>query len=183
MELPWVPRSPPALGRDLSLALLSGKAGRTRQHTGLGAWGPVRKQDSTAGGHSHRLDPAMHPLSSGIPGHTLRTAPASSPGHGQGRRGLTGQLPHSACLASPHPLPFELEPPPPCLCILTQLHTHPSTAGWRRATWAGPGRAGVDRGMHSILRSPSQTHGGWGGGQSLGSPCPPRVMNELTICY
>lgn len=173
VELPWVPCSPPALGRELSLALLSGKAGRTPQHTGLGASGAVRKEDSTNGGHNHYLNPPMHP-----PAHPTHSS-CTQPGAQAREAGAHRAAACSAGPASPHPLPFELEPPSPHLRILTWLQAHLRTASQRWAAQAGLDWAEVCNG---ILRLPSQTHGDWGR-ESSGSPCPPWVMNELTIGY
>lgn len=75
-------------------------------------------------------------------------------------------------------MPFELDPP-----IISFVHPHMAVSApqhHQRQTvraWLEMGRGG-----HNILHSPSQTYGGWGK-ESLGSPCPRGVMDELTIGY
>lgn len=183
VELPWVPCSPPALGRELSLALLSRKAGRTPQHTGLGTWGAVRKQDSTNGGHSCSLKsppPPPPPMCTPAPppAHPMHCS-CTQPGAQAREAGAHWAAACSACLAShPFSFPLNLRPGP------SSLHPHMAARSpqHHRPETGCPGRTALGRGVHGILRSPSQTHGGWGR-ESLGSPCPPWVMNELTIGY
>lgn len=172
VELPWVPCSPPALGRELSLALLSRKAGRTPQHTGLGTWGAVRKQDSTNGGHSCSLKSPPRPPPPNV--HTC--PPTSTPyalllhpawGTGKGGRGSLGSC--LLCLPGIPPilLPFELEARP-----LISASSHGC-----KVTPAPPTRDGLPRKDctgQRCARHPSVTlPNPWGLGQGeLGQPLP-----------
>lgn len=169
-ELPWVPCSPPSPWEG---AELSGKAGGTLPSTqGWGLGGGLLENRIAQPGVTATVG---HPSQM----HPLCTVPASSPGNGQGRQGLTRQLPALPAPHPPIPFPLNLSPHPLVSASSQGCTSVPGTAGWR---WDGRAGLGWAEGLRGILQPPSQTQGGWGR-ERLGSHCPPRMMNELTIGY
>lgn len=144
LELPWVPCSPQALGKELELS--PEKAGRTPQHTGLELRRQLGNRIAQIGAHSHHLIPLLMPPCPAHP-HSSFTQPGAQ--------------------ASLHALPFELDLPIPSFLHLHMAASPPQHLQ-RQAMWAGLGWA--EMGMASFSHPPKPM--GAGAGRAWAAPAP-----------
>lgn len=144
LELPWVPCSPQALGKELELS--PEKAGRTPQHTGLELRRQLGNRIAQIGVHSHHLIPLLTPPCPAHP-HSSFTRPGAQ--------------------ASLHALPFELDLPIPSF-----LHPHMAASPLQHLQrLCGQGWGGQRWAWHPLVTLPNLW--GLGQGE-LGQPLPPR---------